>query len=549
MSASKSDRPVPATLRFLADSNSSTFHFSLSHELSGLTYKAQHETEVSFDRWLKALTDDLPGEHSASGSWLAAPTVPPKHAVSSLRMGMLNEPLGSRQSSELKEGSLEAGASILAAISGKGPTIFPNGVPSSGKAKTPNTDEKATPRLTPSSPQTSEVVSWSKAMMNDQEAEEFRRGEGYIIGAAYSGPEFQPQQPIPLEDPPIFAMENVSLLPILRTRKPINQALAKLTSQLRKTAVDYCAAQQLNCNEEQALQTAISVSIRTSPVASMLRQISASLSAVEVGSLIGVAKFEVETAVALLRSLIAVTGGRFTIPPPLGTHLHDHQRNMLVTLLYGGREEEACSLGRPPSDALKCKTFIVEVPARTGDQCPVPGHTQGIMKSRSERRALPLTKHCSGTVPQGLNVHGFELSCMSSLRCFRHITSHQPHTIDGNYTLASMTGETLIFERTPSEDSNQPLGPPGRLYMYRPAAGDNHSEIVKNALVAFSPQPGGGDTEGPLAYLPASALDDPSYQQHAPSQCRKAEDFTFPYCLLKGLTRWRFTNFNAGCTQ
>ncbi|KAL8453093.1 hypothetical protein Emed_000963 [Eimeria media] len=484
---------VSATLQFVRRYRFlcvATLPLFIRHELSNLTPKEQRKTEVIFDRRLKASTDDVAGDHSASGAWLAASAVPPKPAVigsSSLRMGMANEPRLSRQNSAPVEGllgmqppewlSAEAGASILAAISGKGSSATPDGVASSGKARAPRAKEKARPRLpTPSSPPSSEVESWSKQMMNEEETEDFQRGEGYIIGAAYSGPEFHPHQPVQFEDPPIFAMENVSLSPILRTRKPINQALAQLTSLLRKNAVDYCAAQQLNCNEEHALQTAISVSIRTSPVASMLRQISASLSAVEgavssafrplgwpadprapdapkppakppllTTSAVQFGFSLVETAVALLRSLIVVTKGRQTVPPPLGT-----------------------------------------------------------------------------------------------------ITSQQPQNIDGHYTLASMTGEALVFERQASQGSNQPLGPPGRLYMYKPTAGDNHGETVQNALVAFSPQTGGGDTEGPLAYLPASALNDPSYQQHAPAQCRTAKEFTFPYCLLKGLTRWRFTNVRDG---
>lgn len=113
--------------------------------------------------------------------------------------------------------------------------------------------------------------------------EDFQTGEGYVVGAAYSGPEFQPPgHSLPFEEPPIFAMENISLLPLLQTRKPVRAALSTLTGQIQKTAVEYCVVNRLNCSEEQALQTAISVALRTSPVASAFRQISASLSAVEV---------------------------------------------------------------------------------------------------------------------------------------------------------------------------------------------------------------------------------------------------------------------------
>lgn len=118
--------------------------------------------------------------------------------------------------------------------------------------------------------------------------EELRR-EGYIEGAAYSGPEFiPPARSVPLEEPPVFEMENVPLLSLLQTRKPVNAALFALTQQIRQAAVEYCTVNQLNCSEEHALQTAVSVALRTSTVASLLRQISASLSVVEVGFRAGV---------------------------------------------------------------------------------------------------------------------------------------------------------------------------------------------------------------------------------------------------------------------
>lgn len=47
---------------------------------------------------------------------------------------------------------------------------------------------------------------------------------------------------------------------------------------------------------------------------------------------------------------------------------------------------------------------------------------------------------------------------------------------------------------------------------------------------------------GVFAYLPKSALDDPAYQQRAPPECRTAEGFLFPYCLIKQVTHWRFTH-------
>ncbi|CDJ62430.1 hypothetical protein, conserved [Eimeria necatrix] len=76
-------------------------------------------------------------------------------------------------------------------------------------------------------------------------------------------------------------MQNVSILPP-QARKPISSAYRQFTSQMQKAAVEYCTTNNLNCSEQHALQTAISVALRTSPAASMFRQISASLSAVEV---------------------------------------------------------------------------------------------------------------------------------------------------------------------------------------------------------------------------------------------------------------------------
>lgn len=111
-----------------------------------------------------------------------------------------------------------------------------------------------------------------------------QREKGYIVGAAFRDPGFEePGTRPPLEDPPIFLMENVSLSPLLRTRKPVQATLSALTAQLQKTAIEYCSNHQLNCSEEHALQTAISLALRTSTVASMFRRFSASLSAVEVG--------------------------------------------------------------------------------------------------------------------------------------------------------------------------------------------------------------------------------------------------------------------------
>lgn len=113
------------------------------------------------------------------------------------------------------------------------------------------------------------------------EEDELRRGDGFIVGAAYSGPDFQPREPVTIGEPPIFAMQNVSILPP-QARKPISSAYRQFTSQMQKAAVEYCTTNNLNCSEQHALQTAISVALRTSPAASMFRQISASLSAVEV---------------------------------------------------------------------------------------------------------------------------------------------------------------------------------------------------------------------------------------------------------------------------
>lgn len=113
------------------------------------------------------------------------------------------------------------------------------------------------------------------------EDEELQRRDGYIVGEEYSGPEFQPPEQVQLEEPPLFAMQNVSLLPP-QARKPINMAVRQFTAQMQRAAVEYCTANNLNCNEQHALETAISVALRTSPTASMFRQISASLSAVEV---------------------------------------------------------------------------------------------------------------------------------------------------------------------------------------------------------------------------------------------------------------------------
>ncbi|CDI86476.1 hypothetical protein, conserved [Eimeria praecox] len=112
------------------------------------------------------------------------------------------------------------------------------------------------------------------------EDEELLRRDGYIIGAEYSGPEFQPAAQVTLEDPPLFAMQNISLLPP-QARKPINLAVRQFSAQMQKAAAEYCTANNLNCTEQHALETAISVALRTSPTASMFRQISASLSAME----------------------------------------------------------------------------------------------------------------------------------------------------------------------------------------------------------------------------------------------------------------------------
>ncbi|CDJ47234.1 hypothetical protein, conserved [Eimeria brunetti] len=75
-------------------------------------------------------------------------------------------------------------------------------------------------------------------------------------------------------------MQNISLLPP-QARKPISLAVRQFSAQMQKAAVDYCTTNNLNCSEQHALETAISVALRTSPTASMFRQISASLSAVE----------------------------------------------------------------------------------------------------------------------------------------------------------------------------------------------------------------------------------------------------------------------------
>lgn len=114
------------------------------------------------------------------------------------------------------------------------------------------------------------------------ESEDAKRGEGFILGTAYSGPDFRPSVTPSLEKAPTFVVDNVSLLPILMEKKPVKAALQALTWHMQEGAVAYCKAQRLNCNDKTALRTAISVALRTSAVASMLRQFSASLSAVEV---------------------------------------------------------------------------------------------------------------------------------------------------------------------------------------------------------------------------------------------------------------------------
>lgn len=125
------------------------------------------------------------------------------------------------------------------------------------------------------------VISQGEHDPKPTEDEELQRRDGYIVGEEYSGPGFQPADQVILEDPPLFAMQNISLLPP-QARKPINLAVRQFTAQMQRAAVEYCTANNLNCSEQHALETAISVALRTSPTASMFRQISASLSAMEV---------------------------------------------------------------------------------------------------------------------------------------------------------------------------------------------------------------------------------------------------------------------------
>ncbi|OEH77680.1 hypothetical protein cyc_08031 [Cyclospora cayetanensis] len=125
------------------------------------------------------------------------------------------------------------------------------------------------------------VESESKETATSQAMEEQSQREvGYIVGSAYSGPEFRLQETPAFEKPPVFAMQNITLLPD-QYRKPIAAALRSFTARMQEAAVEYCKKNHLNCTQEEALHTAISVAIRTSPVASMFRQISASLSALE----------------------------------------------------------------------------------------------------------------------------------------------------------------------------------------------------------------------------------------------------------------------------
>ncbi|XP_026191695.1 uncharacterized protein LOC34623855 [Cyclospora cayetanensis] len=343
------------------------------------------------------------------------------------------------------------------------------------------------------------VESESKETATSQAMEEQSQREvGYIVGSAYSGPEFRLQETPAFEKPPVFAMQNITLLPD-QYRKPIAAALRSFTARMQEAAVEYCKKNHLNCTQEEALHTAISVAIRTSPVASMFRQISASLSALE-GAVTGalrplgwpldprspenpppppkppaettaVVQFAfslVGTAVALLRGLIHVTQSSTPLAPG-DTHLHEHHRYILLNILLAGRETTGCSLTAPPNLTSNCKTFLIEVRART-DNRRACGAVQG------------------GNV-KSLTVHGFELSCLSSLKCTQHFTLRQPYNLDGDYTVVSSSGGVLEFEKKVSNDSLQPIASSWKLYLYQPASHPDVKGPLKSAVVACSPLP------------------------------------------------------------
>ncbi|CDJ57192.1 hypothetical protein, conserved [Eimeria maxima] len=342
------------------------------------------------------------------------------------------------------------------------------------------------------------VISQGEHDPKPTEDEELQRRDGYIVGEEYSGPGFQPADQVILEDPPLFAMQNISLLPP-QARKPINLAVRQFTAQMQRAAVEYCTANNLNCSEQHALETAISVALRTSPTASMFRQISASLSAMEgaitsalrplgwpvdprspeapkpppkprvqITQAVQFAFSLVGTAVALLRSFIHITKG----PTPLitlDTQLHEHHRNILSKLLYSGREIEGCSMTVPLRHLSNCRSFAIEVPART-DKCSVPATTQA-------------------NAPSSLTVHGFELACLASLRCSQHYTAYQPFNLDGRYILTPSSDGAVSFAKTIPRAFSQENIPAGVLHLYRSEEGKANSDILKYTIAAVSAAP------------------------------------------------------------
>lgn len=95
---------------------------------------------------------------------------------------------------------------------------------------------------------------------------------------------------------------------------------------------------------------------------------------------------------------------------------------------------------------------------------------------------------CTGGALTSLTVHGFELSCLSSLRCSQQYIAHEPYNLDGGYHLTSRLGGSLSFEKIiPTID---PLDRSSNmLYLYKSEEGKTASEILKSSHVAVSAIP------------------------------------------------------------
>lgn len=57
------------------------------------------------------------------------------------------------------------------------------------------------------------------------------------------------------------------------------------------------------------------------------------------------------------------------------------------------------------------------------------------------------------------------------------------------------------------------------------------------------------DVPGPFAYLPMSSFGFPPYQRNAPPECQNVDEFPFPYCLLHGVSHWRFTEVRPNSSR